>query len=258
MSASWPLPESAAKTLIEGQPGWAENVTGIGVAMPNQIWQWRWAFEAEAAGALDRWQTIDLGSEIEAVLKCPAYIANDASSAAAAELVFGQGRHYSNFIYVYIGAMIGGGIVLDGNLVTGPQGNAGAIGPILISTPDGPAQLIDRASLFRLEDFFRRADLDPTPLWSNPDRWPDFSAVYDLWIAECAPALAQAIVCARAVFDFEVAIIDGAMPTTMRTQVLDAVHTEIVGLNQTGLSPAAWSRAAWGASPDRSAAPASR
>ena len=57
-----------------------------------------------------------------------------------------------DFVYFYIGAFAGGGVVLNGKLYSGPTGNAGALGSMPVPGPDGrPAQLIDVASIAILE-----------------------------------------------------------------------------------------------------------
>ena len=82
----------------------------------------------------------------------PVYLQNDATSACGAELVFGQSGSLRDFVYFYIGAFAGGGIVLNGKLYGGPTGNAGALGSMPVPGPDGrPAQLIDVASIAMLE-----------------------------------------------------------------------------------------------------------
>ncbi len=67
----------------------------------------------------------------------PVYLQNDATAACGAELVFGQTGNLSDFIYFYIGAFAGGGVVLNGRLYSGPTGNAGALGSMPVPGADG-------------------------------------------------------------------------------------------------------------------------
>ena len=119
--------------------------------MPFELWNW-----ADAAGAprevMDHWRNRDIRADIQAQVNFPVYLQNDATSACGAELVFGQGGTPRDFIYFYIGAFAGGGIVLNGGLYGGPTGNAGALGSMPVPGPDGaPRQLIDIASIAMLE-----------------------------------------------------------------------------------------------------------
>ncbi len=125
-----------------------------------------------------------------------------------------------DFIYFYIGAFAGGGIVLNGGLYGGPTGNAGALGSMPVPGPDGkPRQLIDVASIAMLEKALNARGVDasqsvdlagglgrPRPRTRRLDR------------QRRAMALAYAIVAASSVIDFEAAVIDGWMPLAVRAQ----------------------------------------
>ena len=112
------------KTLAAAQD---RRIAGLGIAVPFELWSW-----ADAAGApreiMEEWRHLDIKAEIKALCDFPVYLQNDATSACGAELVFGKTSGLRDFLYFYIGAFAGGGIVLDGRLYGGPTGNAGALG----------------------------------------------------------------------------------------------------------------------------------
>ncbi|MBE6956633.1 MAG: ROK family protein [Ruminococcaceae bacterium] len=58
----------------------------------------------------------------------PVYVLNDANAATLGEGCFGAARGCRNFLCLTYGTGVGGGIVLDGNLLTGHRGIAGEIG----------------------------------------------------------------------------------------------------------------------------------
>jgi glucokinase len=62
----------------------------------------------------------------------PAFAENDATSAAAGELVFGAGRRFSSFVLITVGTAIGGGLVLGGKVYRGWRGFAGEIGHLCV------------------------------------------------------------------------------------------------------------------------------
>ena len=66
----------------------------------------------------------------------PAKLGNDVEVATLGELHFGAGRNCNNFLCVFVGTGIGGGIVFDGKQYRGATGTAGEIGHIVIE-PDG-------------------------------------------------------------------------------------------------------------------------
>jgi len=67
----------------------------------------------------------------------PAFIENDGTCATLAELHFGAGRPLSRFVLITIGTGIGGGVVIDRRVVTGPGGLPPEIGALCLD-PDGP------------------------------------------------------------------------------------------------------------------------
>ena len=61
-------------------------------------------------------------------LGIPAIIRNDVQIAAAGENRFGAGKDVDDFVVIFVGTGIGGGIVRDGEIVAGSAGNAGELG----------------------------------------------------------------------------------------------------------------------------------
>jgi glucokinase len=53
---------------------------------------------------------------------------NDANAAAWGEFVFGAGSEVENLLFVTLGTGVGGGVILDGNLLRGSQGAGGELG----------------------------------------------------------------------------------------------------------------------------------
>ena len=135
-------------------------------------------------------------------------------AACGAELVVGRGVEHADFIYFFIGYFIGGGVVLNNAVYSGPGGNAGAFGPMpMPAKKNGSAQrLFDDASIFVLETQLRRQGRDPSCLWHEPNNWAGFDALLDQWIDHTARSLAHAIIASCSVIDFPAAIIDGGFP----------------------------------------------
>jgi predicted NBD/HSP70 family sugar kinase len=213
-----------------------KRIAGLGIAMPFELWNW-----AETAGApreiMDQWRHLDIRERIGQQCDFPVYLQNDATSACGAELVFGQSGPLRDFIYFYIGAFAGGGLVLNGRLYTGPSGNAGALGSMPVPGPDGrPIQLIDVASIAILERSLNGKGIDASHLWTSPEDWGDIGPDLDLWMSTAADALAYAIVSASAVIDFEAAIIDGWMPAPVRKRLVEAVKTSLQNVDVEGLT----------------------
>ena len=212
-----------------------KRIAGLGIAMPFELWNW-----AETAGAprdiMDQWRHRDIRAEIQALCSFPVYLQNDATAACGAELVFGQTGNLRDFIYFYIGAFAGGGIVLNGRLYSGPSGNAGALGSMPVPGADGrPTQLIDVASLAILEKALNERGEDATYLWTSPEDWEGIGPEFDAWFASAGAALAYAIVSASSVIDFEAAVIDGWMPASARERLVGAVREAVARIDVEGL-----------------------
>ncbi len=185
----------------------------------------------------------DTVREIAAVCPYPVTLCNDATAACAAEFFFGSGWRYRDFLYFFLGAFIGGGLVLDGALRIGRTGNAGAIGSMPVaqrSDSRGAPQLIACASIYQLERRLADAGLDASSIWGTPHEWADFGGALDAWIEETAASLAYASVAAISVIDFEAIVIDGEMPASVRERIIARTAQVFGGLDRRGLSDVAF------------------
>ena len=240
----YPMPGPLLSFVEEGlaeleatiTPDERARIAGLGVAAPFELWSW--ASEVGAPQAdMDQWRGVDLGAEIARRVPYPVMLQNDATSACAAELVFGRGPQYPDFLYLFIGSFIGGGVVLNSALFTGRTGTAGAIGPLPVQGRDGETvQLLKIASIYRLENLLRQHGIDPKPLWYSPDGWIDFGAPLDIWIDDMAAALAQAVVASASVIDFSAVIIDGGFPEWVRERVVAETKAAVARLDLQGVT----------------------
>ena len=215
----WIRAEAAACAALLGDR--AGRIAGLGLAMPFELWSWAEEIGAPAS-ELAAWPKTDIRAELAAHLPYPVYLQNDATAACGAELAFGGHSGLLDFVYFYIGAFVGGGLVLNGGLFTGRSGNAAALGSMPV--PDGSggsAQLIDVASLVLLERRLRDAGLPLDALYDPAADWQAFGGHLDEWLATAARGIAHAIAAAAAIIDFEAAIIDGAFPAAVHARLLD-------------------------------------
>jgi glucokinase len=74
------------------------------------------------------WRDEPLGRRVSDKLGLPVFVENDANAAAWGEFVFGAAKHVEHMVCVTIGTGIGGGIVIDGQLLRGQHGVAAEIG----------------------------------------------------------------------------------------------------------------------------------
>ena len=133
-------------------------MAGIGIATPYDMGSWRRELDI-ASEAYRVWNEVDLSSPPAAATGLPVFRENDGTAAAVAEMFRGRGRELDSFVHVFIGAAVGGGIVLNGEYYRGATGYGGDIGLMPVGPPG-----------------FHGTGADPQPRYSaypRLDQFPD-------------------------------------------------------------------------------------
>ena len=86
---------------------------------------------------LPGWDNVEIVKILEDHYGAPAKLVNDANACAVAEWKFGAGRGVENMVFLTFGTGLGAGLILDGRLYQGTNGNAGEVGHVRLSE-DGP------------------------------------------------------------------------------------------------------------------------
>jgi len=84
------------------------------------------------------WRDVPLAAMVTEATGLPCAVANDVRAFAYAEAWFGAGRGKSPFALVTLGAGIGCGIVVGGEILSGAKGAAGSVGHLPVD-PTGPS-----------------------------------------------------------------------------------------------------------------------
>ena len=87
---------------------------------------------------LRSWNPVPIKQVLEKEFGLCARLENDANAGALAEWRFGAGRGKRSVVYMTMGTGIGGGLVLDGRLYRGANGNAGEVGHMRVVPEGGP------------------------------------------------------------------------------------------------------------------------
>lgn len=82
------------------------------------------------------WRDEPLADRVEAAVNLPTFIENDANAAAWGEYSHGVATNAESIVFVTLGTGVGGGIIIDGQLLRGSNGFAGEIGHMNL-IPDG-------------------------------------------------------------------------------------------------------------------------
>lgn len=214
----------------------AQNrVCGIGVAAPFELWSWTEQADT-SSGEFLQWKDIDHKERIAAFTSLPVYVMNDATAACRAEHVYGRGKEFRDYAYFFVAAFVGGGIVLNHSVFEGHQGNAGALGSLRSTGPNGESrQLVDIASIHLLENRLEQVGIKRDILWQQPQNWSGIRRYVEAWMGQTAQELAKAALSTCAVVDFEAVLIDGAFPEDIRIELAERTSRYIANQDMRGL-----------------------
>lgn len=220
-------------------PELRSRISGLGVAMPFQLWNWVQFIGAPQA-EMDAWQSRDIQAELAAICGVPVFVQNDATSACGAELVFGTGDRPRDFLYFYFGYFIGGGLVLNGQLVLGRSGNAAGVGPLPVPGVDGHMRrLLAVASMSHLASSMEAAGQPSEHLWEQHLEWHVSRDILSDWLDEAAEGLAWAALTAATLLEIEAVLIDGWMPTWVRAELTARTQKALEAMDLSGITPPA-------------------
>lgn len=107
-----------------------DDFLGIGMGSPGNVNH----SEGTVIGAYNlNWRTTQfIKKMIEEGTGIPFFIDNDANVAALGEQWVGAGNNEPNVVFITLGTGVGGGIILNGELIRGASGAAGEIGHIVV------------------------------------------------------------------------------------------------------------------------------
>lgn len=105
-----------------------ESILGIGIGVPGPV---------NGAGIVNRcvnlgWGRFDISEKLGALTGFPVKAGNDANVAALGEFWKGSGKGCHNMVFVTLGTGVGGGIVIEGNLLHGSHGAGAEIGHMVL------------------------------------------------------------------------------------------------------------------------------
>lgn len=106
-----------------------EDIVGVGVGVPAPVTE-----EGVVNGSANLgWKYKEVKTELEALVGMKARIGNDANVAALGEMWKGAGAGQKNMVMVTLGTGVGGGIIVNGKVITGGNGSGGEIGHICVN-----------------------------------------------------------------------------------------------------------------------------
>ena len=105
------------------------SILGLGIGVPGPV---------NAKGIVNKcinlgWGVFNIAEELTKLTGFPVKAGNDANVAALGEFWKGGGQGCDNMVFVTLGTGVGGGIVVEGNLLHGAHGSGAEIGHICVN-----------------------------------------------------------------------------------------------------------------------------
>lgn len=120
---------SEIKRLIGGSN--AKKYEGIGVSIAGPI-------DLKKGGSANppnmNFKFVPILAPLKKAFRLPVYLINDCNAGALGEKYFGAGKKFGNLVYITMSSGIGGGAIVNNNLLLGKDGNAAEIGHMTVDT----------------------------------------------------------------------------------------------------------------------------
>lgn len=107
----------------------ADSVQGIGVGVPGPVTGDGVVLQCVNLG----WGVVNVAEELSRKSGFTVKVGNDANVAALGEMWQGGGKGHANVVMVTLGTGVGGGIIVDGEIVAGAKGAGGEIGHMMVN-----------------------------------------------------------------------------------------------------------------------------
>lgn len=136
---------SSIQTLAKRQPSAMGRLLAVGLGVPGLI-RSQEGIVTESPN-LPGWVDYDIRTPMEATLRVPLAIENDANCFALGEFWQGAAKDAKTLCALTLGTGVGGGIILDSKIWRGVDGMAGEVGHMIIESDGRPCKCGSRGCL---------------------------------------------------------------------------------------------------------------
>lgn len=193
-----------------------DRLTGVGVGISGYNLDGKTRFNPPRQ--LDDWAMVELDHLFSNAMGVPAWAENDGNAAAIGESLLGAGKKLDNFVYLFIAAGIGGGVILNHQLWRGVHGNGGEIGLIL------PREVFQMPTLTTLYQAIARAGVALDGMSDMLDRFDaDWPGVEE-WIERSRDPLSQIASSIAALLDPDAIVIGGRIPRSLAERIIPTIE----------------------------------
>jgi len=193
-----------------------ETVLGVGVGISGYSLGGHGRYNTPRT--LDDWALVDIEDLLKEQLGYSVWVENDGNAAAIGESLVGAGRTYDNFAYIFFSTGIGGGIVINHELMRGVNGNGGEIGLLL------PRAVYPHPNLELLRQLVAQQGVEVTGISDMLNKFePEWPAV-DQWIARTRDSLSLIASSLAAILDPEAIVFGGRIPKSLARKVIPYIE----------------------------------
>lgn len=228
-----PAVAKAARALADENDIDSDRLLGMGLVMPGLTSHGHFGRLVREHPWRDLWSDRPFIQELSDSVGLPILTDNDRTAAALSERLSGSGRDVENFLFVYFGSGIGGGLVISGIPYRGREGRAGEIGHMVVA-PGGRAcscgnrGCLERyASLQALQSALtgRSFDADPIDTVMLARAVGEANPVASAWLDEAAEYLRTAIVTLENVLDIDTIFLGGMIPDAILEALMERLES---------------------------------
>ena len=225
-----PYPEEAVKLISDTITQLSDNKTvreshfcgvGIGLPGPLEINEKNEVSNFINPKAFPHWNHVPIGEMIKKQVNTQIFIENNASAATIGELWYGAGKNKSNFLYVFLGAGLGGGLVINGNIFEGSNRNSGELGffPYFdqkspLSNSEEP-HVGEHFNLNHLYKWLKEKGVVANRPEDLGNLFDNKNEVFSEWLEQGKSYLTPVLLFAEYFVDMETIILGGRLPSTV-------------------------------------------
>ena len=205
-----------------------DSLIGVGLAIPFKLGYLRLAITPEAYNV---WKDYPSRERLEQITQLPVIEENDATAASIGEAQYGYGTEYRSFFYLFFGYGLGGGLVVNGNYVSGESGHGGEIGwvpqfgktPVNGRTPN----LQDDVSLATLYAHLQKVGIDVSDPVGLGKLFDNQTQEIENWLDGAAENILPTLVAIICVVNPGAILIGGRLPHRMIDTLIADLNNRI-------------------------------
>lgn len=193
-----------------------KSFEGIGVSATGQV-DVNTGTVIGTGGNIKNYKGAQIKKELEAKYKVKTTVINDANAAVLGELFLGKGRGYKNIVMITVGTGIGGGIVVNGEILNGHLGIGGELGHFSINNKGIKCSCKNNgcyeryasmtALIKRVEDELNITGISGKEIFDKVTYDEDIRAIVESWIDDISTGLVSLI----HIFNPQIILIGGAV-----------------------------------------------